>query len=236
MHKTDTYLKVLDRLKEGKAFKISFIGDSLTSCEWIHPNWREMFEYVLKFSFEEFTGDDWWIPEWNIKFFNYSLDGGTTKNFKESVKDCEKEVNPDMYIVMGTSNDSYFKISPKESRKNIEDIFGILKDKQVIYSPDIKCNDSKYDKRDIPYIEEILKISFPKNVLFINGYEISKKFDPKKIYTLVEKGKIDMVHPNVLGNGYIAKMFLENVFGIEIDVEKYLKDVKSNKVKFPRWK
>ncbi len=236
MHKTEIYKEVLKRLKDGEIYKIAFIGDSLTSCEWIHPNWREIFEYVLKFCFEEFKGDDWWIPEWNIKFFNYSLDGGSTKNYIESIKDCEKEVDPDMYIIMGTSNDFFFKISPKKGRENIENIFEILKNKQVIYSPDIKCNDRKMDRRDIPYIDEILKISFPKNVHLVNGYEISKKFNPKKIYTLVENGTVDQVHPNVLGNGYIAKMFLENIFGIEVDVEKYLKDVKSDKVKYPRWK
>ncbi len=236
MDKTKIYLEVLNKLKKGEIYKIAFIGDSLTSCEWIHPNWRDIFEYILKFSFEEFKGDDWWIPEWNIKFFNYSLDGGTTKHFISNVIDCENEIGPDMYIIMGTSNDYYFKISPEQGRKNIEKIFDILKDKQVIYSPDIKCNDPEYNKTDIPYIEEVLKISFPKNVLFVNGYEISKKFNPKKIYTLVENGKIDQVHPNVLGNGYIAEMFLENIFGIKIDIEKYLDDVSSNKVKFPRWK
>ncbi len=236
MQKTEIYRKLLKRLKDGEIYKIAFIGDSLTSCEWVHPNWREIFEYILKFSFEEFKGDDWWIPEWNIKFFNYSLDGGTTKNFLSSVTDCENQVNPDMYIVMGTSNDFYFKISPEESRKNIEKIFEILKNKQVIYSPDFKCNDPKYDKTDMPYIQEVLNISFPENVQFVNGYEISKKFNTKKIYTLVEKGKIDMVHPNVLGNGYIAEMFLKEIFGIQIDVEKYLEDVRSDRVKFPKWK
>ncbi len=46
----------------------------------------------------------------------------------------------------------------------------------------------------------------------------------------------DPIHPNALGNVYIAKMFLEEVFGIEVNPEKFLDDTRSDTVKYPRWK
>ncbi|KKS30698.1 MAG: hypothetical protein UU92_C0021G0013 [candidate division WWE3 bacterium GW2011_GWA1_42_12] len=43
--------KVTKSLKENGSYRILFLGDSITSAEWVHPNWREIVEYVLK---EEF--------------------------------------------------------------------------------------------------------------------------------------------------------------------------------------
>jgi len=33
--------------KTGK-YTICFTGDSITSCEWVHPNWRDIIVYVLQ--------------------------------------------------------------------------------------------------------------------------------------------------------------------------------------------
>ncbi|NMB56729.1 hypothetical protein GYA19_02210 [Candidatus Beckwithbacteria bacterium] len=34
-------------LKTSK-YWIVFTGDSITSCEWVHPNWRDIVIYVLQ--------------------------------------------------------------------------------------------------------------------------------------------------------------------------------------------
>jgi len=235
MNKTPLYNKIQNILLAKQRYKIAFIGDSLTSTEWIHPNWREVFEYILKFSFDEFSEDDWWIPEWNLCFFNYALDGASTKNFLEQVKLSEKEVDPDLYIIMGTSNDIELGIDKEKHVKNLEKMFYILNKKDVIYSPDICSKNEETNRNYEKYIEEVLKLDFPENIYIFNSYEISKNYPRDRFYTLEEDGVRDLVHPNVLGNIYIAKMFLEECFSIEVNPDKYLEDIQSNRVKFPKW-
>jgi hypothetical protein len=236
MHKKPLYNKILEILLDKKRYKIAFIGDSLTSTEWIHPNWREVFEYVLKFSFDEFSGEDWWIPEWNLCFFNYALDGASTEDFLEQVKLAEEEVNPNLYIIMGTSNDVELGIDKENHINNLKEIFNILSNKDVIYSPNICSKEEEINRMYQEYKQEIFKMNFPKNIYKIDGYEISESYPRENFYTLEDNSVKDLVHPNVLGNIYIAKMFLEGCFGIEVNPEKYLKDIFSGTVKYPKWK
>lgn len=245
MNKTPLYNKILNILLANKRYKIVFIGDSLTSTEWIHPNWREVFEYILKFSFDEFDKEDWWIPEWNLCFFNYALDGASSKNFLEQVRLAEEEVNPNLYIIMGTSNDIELGISIKEQEEYLTKIFEITKNKDVIYSPDLYSKHQVLNDKYEKYVEASLSIKTGKNVQKFNGYKIFKSYPIDKFYTLELDNNIDLinpnckqdpVHPNVLGNIYIAKMFLEEIFGIKVNPEIYLKDTRSDTVKYPRWK
>jgi len=245
MNKTPLYNQILKTLLDGKRYKVVFIGDSLTSTEWIHPNWREVFEYILKFSFDEFPDEDWWIPEWNLSFFNYALDGASTKNFLEQVKLSEKEVDPDLYIIMGSSNDIEMGFSVEEQVTNLKEIFNITNSKQVIYTPNICSKNESKNKQYDKYVKASLDIDTGSNVYKFNGYEIFKEYPMDTFYTLelesgvdgyVSGGSKDPVHPNVLGNIYIAKMFLEECFGIEVNPNKYLEDTRSDTVKYPRWK
>ena len=240
MNNSPLYQKILKKLQAGEQYKIAFIGDSLTSAEWVHPNWRDAFEYILKFSFEEFKNEDWWIPEWNLKFFNYSLDGASSKDFLLSTEVALKEVNPDLFIIMGTSNDIGLNIPVEKSKENMGEIFEILQSKDVIYSPDIYSGDEVLNNAYKPYVEEILQLPRSSNIFMVNGFELFSKYPSEDFYTLdldnSETSAKDLVHPNSLGNVYIAKMFLENVFGIEISPEKYVDDILSNTVKFPRWR
>lgn len=48
MEKTKLYKEILSKLKAGEVIKIAFIGDSITSGEWVHPNFRDIFENLLK--------------------------------------------------------------------------------------------------------------------------------------------------------------------------------------------
>lgn len=57
--------------KNGK-YWITFVGDSTTSCEWVHPNWREIVQYVLN---EKLGGD------WRFRGFNFGYDGLQPKTF-----------------------------------------------------------------------------------------------------------------------------------------------------------
>ncbi len=245
--KSELKEEILHNLKNNRSYKIAFIGDSLTSCEWVHPNWRDIFEYVLKFSLaEEFDESDWWIPEWNLKFYNYALDGASTRDFISQFELAQNEVSPDLFIIMGTINDAELGITVNEHFVNLNNIFNKINSlsKLCVYSPDISIADENHNKISEPYINKVLSTKYPSSITIVNGFEIYKNYPIRKFFTLestdipgfVGVNAVDNVHPNVLGNIYIAKMFLEEAFGIIINAEKYFKDVKSDKVKYPRWK
>ena len=245
MEKSDIYQEILKSLKESKRYKIVFIGDSITSGEWVQPNWRNIFEYILKFSFTEFDDDDWWIPEWNLKFYNYSLDGASSREFLDSVKLAMKEVDADLYIIMGTANDVELGIPLEEHIANIAEIFRMVGEqgKRIIFSPDIYSGSYDLNMKYLPFVQAVMDIPSQEGVKVFNGYDLFSKFELSNFYTLefgerdnlLGESKIDPVHPNALGNAYIAKMFLEEGFGIEVDPDLYITDLRSDTVKYPRW-
>jgi hypothetical protein len=81
----------------------------------------------------------------------------------------------------------------------------------------------------LPYVE--IQRNFKLNN-FIDLYRESDGFPKERIYTFVSecdipeehinKGDLDFWHPNRLGNAYIAKVILKNIWGIEFDPEKYI--------------
>ena len=61
------------------------------------------------------------------------------------------------------------------------------------------------------------------SVKFINLFEEFDKFPKERIFTFIseeigvvglKKGDVDFLHPNQLGNAYIAKTILREVFGV----------------------
>lgn len=252
MKKTSHYNNLLKALKSGKEYSFAFIGDSLTSAEWVHPNWRDVFEYMLKFSFSEFEGKDWWIPEWNLKFYNYALDGASTRDFLSQTDKMLSGIKVDCAIVMGTCNDLELGITVEEYTSNFKQTFNKINDfcDIFVYSPGIYSADVTKNENYLPYMKSAMGIPLAHKQININGYEIFFQYDWKRLYTLEkdlselnvdEKRRfkkdgfraIDKVHPNALGNVYIAKMFLEGIYGIEVNPERYLEDVRSDRVKYP---
>lgn len=245
MEKTKLYKTILKRLKSKRLYRIAFIGDSISSGEWVFPNYRATFEYILKNSFTEFSGDDWWIPSWNIKFYNYAEDGGTTRDFLSAVKLAYKEVKPDLYIVMGTSNDVELGISKEEHFKNLIalQMYILNRTGLLLFSPDIYSHDDKLNKTYLEYFEPVLKALRKDRTIVVNGYSISSTYPLNKILTLeldpIERKPDlpinDPIHPNALGNIYIAKMLLEHAFGIEVNPEKFLTNIRSDRIKSCGW-
>lgn len=68
-----------------------------------------------------------------------------------------------------------------------------------------------------------------------NLFEEYSKFDLTKFFSLknkygtqvlsVKPGDLDTVHPNRLGNAYIAKILLDQIFGIKFNPEKYIENL-----------
>jgi len=235
--KSPLYNKILQNLKEGKEYRIAFVGDSITSAESVFPNWRSVFEYILKFSFEEYI-DDWRIFEWNLKFFNYSLDGGTTKEFLKSLKTSLGEVNPDLYLIMGTSNNFNEGFEIDVYVRNMEEIFKIIenKKKDCIYVPSIYSKDERKNNEYLTLTKEAFSLEKPESVQIINGYEIFKNYDDMdRVYTLEDKGVLDLEHPNSFGHLCIAKMFLEEAFAIKVNENLFFEEMSKGDVKWPSW-
>ncbi len=228
---------MLDTIKNqilgNKIFRIVFIGDSLTSCEWVHPNWREIVEYVIK---EELTAKigNWKIPSWNIRCFNAGLDGATTKDHLDLIDKHVLLYQPNFALILLGGNDKYF-LTPEDTYKNLKEIISRLKEKNitVILANDPYSIDERHNKRYQPYKVKTDLLSGEADI-FIDLSMEYRKFPLEKFYTFISetgnddagiaKGAIDFAHPNQLGNAYIAKVFLEKVFGISFNPEKYMKE------------
>ena len=235
--------KIKGYLLKNKKFRIVFLGDSITSTEWIHPNWREIVEYVLKNEIENIISD-WKLSSWQIRGINCGFDGSTTKDILNKVKEI-LDYKPDLIITVMGGNDEALGILPEQSIKNINTILKKLSKKMPYIfwcnsTPALKGNikNEKYK----PYAEATIKIKNNKVKIFdmFNEYQ---KYNLKSFFTFkseenlvenIKKGEIDPVHPNMLGNAYIAKILLENIFGIKFDPEKYLGTLLAGE-KYPKY-
>ena len=224
-------------LESKNSFKIAFIGDSITAAEWIHPNWREIIEYVLK---EELTKqfEDWKIPSWGIRCFNYGFDGSTTRDIKEFVSTGTIPTNPDLVIYLLGNNDKYAKVPTDEYLSNVKNTISkftcpiILCSNPTVNNPDIN---EAYEKT---YYQSFLNLLSNPNLICLDLFKETQKYDLTSFYTLinvpgnevteVKPGEEDFLHPNRLGNAYIAKIILETAFQIPFNPEKYLEDLKND--------
>jgi lysophospholipase L1-like esterase len=227
---------MLDQIKkhiQNDIYRIVFLGDSVTSGEWVHPNWREIVEYVLK---EELTKqiDNWKIPSWNIRCFNAGLDGSTTKDQLERLNDYVFLHKPNLAFIMIGGNDKYF-LKPEDTYTNLKDILSQLKQKNIttILSNDPYSIQESHNQKYEPFKEKIDSLANESDK-FIDLNAEYQKFPLEKIYTFISengnkdagiaKGSIDFAHPNQLGNAYIAKVFLEKVFSIAFHPERYMRE------------
>lgn len=220
---------IQQKIESNGKYWIAFVGDSITSCEWVHPNWREIVEYVLK---AKLDGD------WGLRCFNFGYDGSTTKDILEKV-DYINSVNPDLVIMMIGGNDPFLNISVTDHIKNINEIKEKIDTNLVLSTDNKPWNDVAVSKY-LPYINADINSGFDN---FINLFNRSDSFPKERIYTFsseenpienIKEGDLDYWHPNSLGNAYIAKVILKEVFDIDFDPEIYIEDIKSGE-KLPRY-
>lgn len=233
--------KIREALSKTGKYWIAFVGDSITSTEWVHPNWREIVEYVLKEELQK-VAEDWRIPSWGIRCFNFGFDGSTTADILKKIEEI-KLVKPDMVIGLMGGNDPTLGISVDDSLKNIKQIVEKL-ETQVVW-----CNSTPAgggDKKNIqyePYAKAFMEMEGIDNLQKINMFTDYQKFPTEKFFTFISEenvvegikaGEIDQQHPNQLGNAYIAKIILKEVWGVEFDPEKYMGEVNGGE-KLPRY-
>jgi len=234
----------MDKIKEalinnGK-YWIAFVGDSLTSCEWIHPNWREIVEYVLKDKLcDEFP--DYRTSSWGIRCFNFGFDGSTTQDILGKIDEI-KAVKPDVVISLMGGNDPTLGISVEKSKENIENILKELEENKIEVFWATSLAEKRTERNDEYecYRKATMEIKTKENQKIFDMYSEYNKCDLDKFYTLItdeykDRGfDTDPGHPNQLGNAYIAKIVLKEIWGIEFDPEKYIETTLKGE-KYPKY-
>ncbi|MFZ2152801.1 MAG: SGNH/GDSL hydrolase family protein [Microgenomates group bacterium] len=233
--------KIKKALTESGKYWIAFVGDSITSTEWVHPNWREMVEYVLK---EEMNDEfpNFRTPNWGIRCFNFGYDGSTSRDIVNKLDDISG-AKPNLMILMIGANDPTQGVSQDEYKNNLENILERMK-KDNIEIWLSTCNKAWNDRSNelcLPYVEIQRNLGLNN---FIDLDKESDNFPKEKIYTFVsecdiveeniKKGDLDFWHPNQLGNAYIAKVILKKIWNIDFDPEKYIETTNKG-YKYPEY-
>ena len=230
----DYFNQTRDSLEKDGKYWIAFVGDSITSCEWVHPNWREIVEYVLQCEMTDVL-NDWQKAEWGIRGFNFALDGATTKDILDLQVERVKLIKPELIIGLMGGNDPTFSISVDESVKNIRKIVESVETEVVWCNSTPAGIGSKKNVQYEPYAKAFMAMLEMENLQKIDMFSIYAKFETNKFFTFVSEenpvegvkaGEIDQQHPNQLGNAYIAKVILDKIWGIKFDPEKYIKTTK----------
>ncbi len=231
--------RILEAIKRqiagGETFRIVFLGDSITSTEWVHPNWREIVEYVLKEELTKVT-EDWKVPAWRIRCVNSGFDGATTQDWLDRLEPEVLAFKPSMVLVVGTRNDLSLGIAPEVYGENLDRLLGalVVSVPHVVFASDPAGNRADYNMRYAPYLAVAKELGrrHPK-VIFIDLFERYRSYDLNRFYTFTSSGNdvlglrpgdVDYVHPNQLGNAYIAKVLLEDIFGLSFNPDRYLRE------------
>ncbi len=267
---TPLFQKILAKVLENRVYTIWFLGDSITSTEWIHPNWREIVEYVLKSELEleiqrlhneeglELPNESYdgqynegelaseyarRIPSWNVRCINLARDGSTTR---DRVKCQDKRLwvhkNIDLLIVVGTCNDPDYAFPVAETLTNLESLFAYCKNTlaiaDVAYSTTSYSSSPSRIEKYTPYATAVVEkfatsehlIDLWKTMQALPADEVERFYGMKN-----SDDSLDTTHQNVLGNSYIAGVFLDKLFGISFDYKKYCWAAVSMDYKFPSY-
>lgn len=237
---------ITQTIKRGDTYNIVFLGDSITSTEWVHPNWREILEYVLKEEVRVGSKNDWQSSSWGIRCFNAGFDGATSQDMLTKLDKHVLQHNPSLVILLGTINDMDSGLSTKQHKNNFSKIIQTLESNNVdtVICTSTPSLNKEYNNKYAKYANTIKSLApFPKST-FINMFEEYKQFDLKQLFTFVEHsgnevmgikpGDIDFAHPNSLGNAYIAKILLNQLFSISFNPDQYIKDARSD-IKYPKY-
>jgi len=237
---------VLDTVRRGERCRIVFVGDSLTSTEWVHPNWRDAVEYALK-QCASTAVDDWRLSSWGIRCFNAGFDGATTRDWLVRIDEDVLALDPDIAIVLGTRNDWEFAIPAAESTRNVERLLIRLQKAPVphiAYVTSFADADRERLKRSQEYFASILAVASRLGVTTLDLLTAMTGSDHERFHTFEidednevtgeRRGDRDTSHPNALGNCEVAGIMLRELFDIPFDAGTYLADTHAG-MKCPRF-
>lgn len=238
------------KIRDEDIFKIVFYGASTTTVTYSFPNWAEIMRYVLREKLDEIIGD-WKVPSWFIQSFNAGLDGASSKDLLMNLERFVIKENPNVVFLSASKNDAYYNFRVEETEKNIKQIIEKLLEENVkiIFTTGIPSSDEKRNNKLKIFTEKDKKIASEykdnSNFLFVDFFGLIKKKYREKMYTLIQEsneeitdsklGDIDTIHFNKYGNAIVASVLLRECFNIKFDVEKFMKDIKNDTRKNPRF-
>lgn len=241
--------KIENKLKQGGWYRITFLGDSITSTEWVHPNWREAIEYTLKMELEESMGE-WELPWWKLRCLNAGYNGAPTGELIKFVDEDVIPGRPDLVIIMDTYNDKYININPDEHAKNLDTILSKLTMgvDDIVFSNSIARFNEKANIENKKYMATAGTVveKYKDKIQVIDMYSAFSQLELDKFFTFkytkddadvtagINAGDFDFSHPNSLGNAYIAKIMLKEIFGVDFNPDLYINDSLAGK-KYPAY-
>lgn len=202
-------------LADKKKFWVVFTGDSLTSCEWVHPNWRDIVIYVLQKEMTKSLGGDWRTSEWGVRGFNSAYDGATTRDILSHIEDIIL-TQPDLTIGLMGGNDPLFGVSVAEHFANINHIVTKLiaaKSRVVWCTSTPAGSKSQKNLHYAPYATASLAVIKRPQLQLVDMFTLYQGFPLNRVFTFrdeedpdlgIKEGDPDLSHPNQLGNAYIA--------------------------------
>lgn len=237
--------QIVNHLETTGKFWIAFTGDSIASCEWVHPNWRDIVIYVLHDKITQELQGNWQLAEWGIKGFNFAYDGATTKDIVEHLDDL-LSIKPQLVIGLMGGNDPVLDVSVQESTTNITTIVDqvLNSGSKIVWANSTPAGkESSKNLEYQPYAQAFMEIGDKEGFQKIDMFNLYKSFPIDKFFTFLSEenpveclqaGDPDLQHPNQLGNAYIAKVILKEVFEIEFDPDKYIQETLAG-VKLPSY-
>lgn len=231
-------------IKNQQVYKIVFFGDSITSAEWVHPNWREMIEYVLKKELNKIM-NNWQLPSWYIRTINSGLDGSTSADWLKYKESYIFDYKPDLAISIFGGNDSLFNLSLDDHVTNIQTLVNELSKRlpNAIFCSTTPGLDGGKLQSYGPYHQALKKVVFPDNVKYIDLFIDYQRFDRTPLFTFkyeampefnIKAGDVDTDHPNQLGNAYIAKLILKQGFNLRFNPDRYIQNTLAGE-KYPSY-
>lgn len=238
--KTLNLTALIDHLNAKETFRLVFLGDSITATEWIHPNWREIVEYVLKDKAGE-SVSDWKTASWGMRCYNCGFDGSATADIAKLMNDEVFSLYPDMVIYQVGDNDADLGVSVADYRKNLEENIDRLKTfvRKVVLVSDMGSLSEQLNAKYLEYVGVLRAVAKEKELQLVDIFDLFSENEMKKFFTLkspgnevvgIKPGEIDILHPNQLGNAYYAKVVLKDVFDVEFSPEKYFKSIEEGEM------
>lgn len=120
-----------------------------------------------------------------------------------------------------------FNVGVDESIENIEKISKsvIASGAELVWCNSLPAAKNSNKNADYePYAEAFMNMPEKKGFYKVDTFSLYNELPTEKFFTFTDDGKPDLEHPNQLGNAYVAKIVLKEVFGIEFDPEKFMKE------------
>lgn len=230
-------------------FAIAYYGPSTVSFEYVFPSWGEIIKYVLKEEVEKAIRNDV-KAYWNIHTMNFGLTGATSKDLLERLDGLVLARKPDLIILFLGKNDAYLGISERQSQENAQKIIEMALERniKVVFASSAPALRLDLNQKIAPYVEVDRKVAGhfknDSNFIFVDIFSLFPQEAVEKSYTFISggnkvvgviKGEIDPLHYNRYGNAIIAKIILQEAFGINFNEKKFLREARSDKIKYPNY-